>query len=55
MAVFNYAVRDKSGKVTKGQLEGDTKEAVRAKLTQMGYQVTSTNEAERDYLEYEVV
>ena len=37
MAVFNYAVRDKMGKVVKGQLEGDSKEAVRAKLTQMGY------------------
>jgi type IV pilus assembly protein PilC len=37
MAVFNYAVRDKAGKVVKGQLEGDSKEAVRAKLTQMGY------------------
>jgi type IV pilus assembly protein PilC len=37
MAVFNYAVRDKTGKVVKGQLEGDSKEIVRAKLVQMGY------------------
>ncbi len=37
MAVFNYAVRDKAGKVVKGQLEGDSKEVVRAKLMQMGY------------------
>ena len=37
MAVFNYAVRDKAGKVVKGQLEGPSKEAVRAKLMQMGY------------------
>ncbi len=37
MAVYNYAVRDKAGSVVKGQLEGDTKEVVRAKLMQMGY------------------
>ncbi len=37
MATFNYAVRDKAGKVVKGKLEGDSKDAVQAKLTQMGY------------------
>ncbi len=37
MAVFNYSVRDKAGNVVKGQLEGDNKEVVRAKLAQMGY------------------
>jgi type IV pilus assembly protein PilC len=37
MATFNYAVRDKAGKVTKGKLDGDSKDAVQAKLTQMGY------------------
>lgn len=39
MAVFNYSVRDRAGKVAKGQLEGDTKEVVRSKLIQMGYVV----------------
>ena len=37
MATFNYAVRDKAGKVQKGKLDGDSKAAVQAKLTQMGY------------------
>jgi type IV pilus assembly protein PilC len=37
MAAFNYAVRDKAGRVVKGKLEGYSKDAVRAKLTQMGY------------------
>ncbi len=37
MAVFNYSVRDKAGKVVKGSLEGDSREAVSAKLRQMGY------------------
>jgi hypothetical protein len=34
---------------------GQPQDFYKTKLTQMGYQVTSTNEAERDYLEYEVV
>lgn len=37
MATFVYTVRDKAGKVAKGKLDGDSKEAVQAKLTQMGY------------------
>jgi len=37
MASYSYSVRDRAGKVVKGQLEGETKEAVQAKLTQMGY------------------
>ncbi len=37
MATFTYAVRDKAGKVVKGKLDGDSKDAVQAKLTQMGY------------------
>lgn len=37
MASFTYTVRDKAGKVAKGKLEGESKEAVQAKLTQMGY------------------
>ncbi|MBE0417826.1 MAG: type II secretion system F family protein [Coriobacteriia bacterium] len=37
MAVYNYAVRDRAGKIVKGSLEGDTREAVGAKLREMGY------------------
>lgn len=37
MATYKYAVRDKVGKVVKGKLEGESKDAVQAKLTQMGY------------------
>lgn len=37
MATFSYTVRDRSGRVAKGKLEGDSKEAVQAKLMQMGY------------------
>lgn len=37
MAVYNYSVRDRAGRVVKGKLEGESKEAVQAKLTQMGY------------------
>jgi len=37
MATYKYAVRDKAGKIVKGKLEGDSKDAVQAKLTQMGY------------------
>lgn len=44
MATFNYAVRDRAGKIVKGQLEGDSKEVVRAKLTQMGYIILELNQ-----------
>jgi len=37
MAVFTYSVRDKAGKISKGSLEGESREAVSAKLRQMGY------------------
>lgn len=37
MATFAYTVRDKAGRVAKGKLEGESKEAVQSKLTQMGY------------------
>lgn len=37
MATFAYTVRDKTGKVLKGKLEGESRDAVQAKLTQMGY------------------
>ena len=37
MPTFNYSVRDKTGKIVKGKLEGDNREAVSSKLRQMGY------------------
>ncbi len=37
MPTFNYSVRDKAGKIVKGSLEGDSGDAVSAKLRQMGY------------------
>jgi type IV pilus assembly protein PilC len=37
MSTYNYAVRDKAGKVVKGKLDGESKAAVQAKLAQMGY------------------
>jgi type IV pilus assembly protein PilC len=37
MATYIYSVRDKAGKVVKGRLDGESKDAVQARLTQMGY------------------
>jgi type IV pilus assembly protein PilC len=37
MATFIYSVRDKAGKVVKGRLDGENKDAVQARLSQMGY------------------
>jgi type IV pilus assembly protein PilC len=37
MAVYNYSVRDTSGKIVKGSLEGANREAVGGKLREMGY------------------
>jgi type IV pilus assembly protein PilC len=37
MATFTYSVRDKAGKVVKGRLDGENKDAVQARLSQMGY------------------
>jgi type IV pilus assembly protein PilC len=37
MATFIYSVRDKAGKVVKGRLDGESKDAVQSRLTQMGY------------------
>lgn len=45
MATFNYSVRDKAGKVVKGSLEGDSREAVGAKLRQMGYIILELDQA----------
>jgi len=37
MATFVYSVRDRTGKVVKGKLDGESKDAVQARLGQMGY------------------
>lgn len=37
MATYNYSVRDRMGRILKGKLDGDSKDAVQARLTQMGY------------------
>jgi len=44
MPTYNYSVRDKAGKITKGTLEGDSPDAVGAKLRQMGYIVLELNQ-----------
>jgi type IV pilus assembly protein PilC len=44
MATFIYAVRDKAGKVVKGQLDGESKDAVQSRLTQMGYIILELNQ-----------
>lgn len=41
---FKYNVRDKTGKVISGKLEGENREAVAAKLRQMGYIVLDLEE-----------
>jgi len=41
---FKYSVRDKSGKVISGKLEGESREAVSAKLRSMGYIILNLNE-----------
>jgi len=37
MPTYVYSVRDKAGKVVKGKLEGESKDAVQNRLAQMGY------------------
>ena len=37
MSTFIYSVRDRSGKVVKGRLDGENKDAVQSRLAQMGY------------------
>ncbi len=41
---FKYSVRDKTGKVVTGKLEGESREAVATKLRQMGYIILDLNE-----------
>jgi type IV pilus assembly protein PilC len=44
MATFKYTVRDKAGHPVSGTLEGDTKDAVSARLRQMGYVIVTLTE-----------
>jgi type IV pilus assembly protein PilC len=44
MATFKYTVRDKGGKTVDGSLEGESKDAVSARLRQMGYVIVSLDE-----------
>ena len=44
MATFNYSVRDQAGKIVTGKLDGESKGAVRAKLSQMGYIIIELNQ-----------
>ncbi len=41
---FKYSVRDKTGKVVNGKLEGESREAVSSKLRSMGYIILDLNE-----------
>ena len=44
MATFSYTVRDRTGKLQKGRLNGETQDAVSVKLRQMGYIVLALDE-----------
>jgi type IV pilus assembly protein PilC len=44
MGVYNYSVRDRSGKIVKGSLEGESREAVGGKLREMGYIILELNQ-----------
>lgn len=44
MPVYNYSVRDRSGRIVKGSLEGDSREAVQTRLTQMGYMIVQLDQ-----------
>jgi len=41
---FKYSVRDKTGKVVNGRLEGESRDAVATKLRQMGYIILELDE-----------
>jgi type IV pilus assembly protein PilC len=44
VATYKYTVRDKMGKAVTGTLEGDTRDAVSAKLRSLGYMIVSLDE-----------
>jgi type IV pilus assembly protein PilC len=45
MPTYKYTVRDKAGKTVDGTLEGDGKDAVSARLRQMGYVIVTLEES----------
>jgi hypothetical protein len=53
--IYMKSWNDEKEMLEKTLAVGQPKDFYKTKLTQMGYQVTSTNESERDHLEYEVV
>jgi len=50
MATFVYNVRDRSGKIFSGSMEGDNREVVVARLREMNYFITSVNEKKKNLL-----
>ena len=50
MATFVYNVRDRSGKIFSGNMEGDNREVVVARLREMNYFITSVNEKKKNLL-----
>ena len=53
-STFEYAVRDRSGKLSKGRLDGDSKTVVVNKLKSMGYAPVSVEEVKTTGLKKEI-
>src|SRR6056297_1230770 len=51
---FDYQVRDRTGKLVSGQLEGDNQAAVASKLTSMGYTPLAIDEVKTGGLQMEI-
>jgi ribosomal protein S6 len=52
--MYMKAWNDEKDALEKALGTGHSASAYKSKLTQMGYQITATNDAEKDYLEYEI-
>ena len=50
MATFVYKVRDRTGKIFTGSMEGENKGTVVSRLREMGYFITSISEKKRSFL-----
>ena len=50
MSTFVYKVRDRSGKIFTGSMEGENRSAVVSRLREMDYFITSINEKRRSFL-----
>lgn len=50
MSTFAYKVRDRSGKIFTGSMEGENRSAVVSRLREMDYFITSINEKRRSFL-----